>query len=213
MLQEPTIEELFPSPVWIVKLNAADVERLSSPLMAKIERLREATGTIKQGVSWQTRNDLQEDPDLEDLKVVIREATTQVLNSLEIEYDSFLITGLWANIQSLGGKHPSHSHPNNYLSGVYYLRVPEGENTLMFNDPRHQIQAMNPRVKRKNRMNSHRAHVTVETGSLVLFPSWLVHSVKPNESLENRISISFNIMFENFGETMSKPLWDAGGPA
>ena len=49
--------------------------------------------------------------------------------------------------------------------------------------------------------------MTVKPGRLVIFPSWLTHSVRRNESDYLRISVSFNIMFPEFTETMSKPRW------
>ena len=49
--------------------------------------------------------------------------------------------------------------------------------------------------------------VKVEDGSLLMFPSWLPHSVDASGSDETRVSVSFNIMFSAFTETMSKPLW------
>ena len=46
-------------------------------------------------------------------------------------------------------------------------------------------------------------------GRLVIFPSWLKHTVPANDGKSERISISFNLMFKNFSETMAAPLWDA----
>ena len=37
-----------------------------------------------------------------------------------------------------GAAHGLHSHPNNFLSGVYYVRVPSGGDTINFHDPRSQ---------------------------------------------------------------------------
>ena len=45
-------------------------------------------------------------------------------------------------------------------------------------------------------------------GRLVLFPAWPVHSVPPNRSDSLRISISFDIMFNNFAETVARPKWN-----
>ena len=47
----------------------------------------------------------------------------------------------------------------------------------------------------------------MEEGTLLIFPSWLVHSVDPNRSNALRISVSFNTMFSSYAETMSRPLW------
>ena len=42
---------------------------------------------------------------------------------------------------------------------------------------------------------------------MLVFPSYLQHSVDASESKDERISISFNIMFSSFTENLSKPLW------
>ncbi len=42
---------------------------------------------------------------------------------------------------------------------------------------------------------------------LRVFPTWLPHSVDASASGETRISVSFNIIFPAYTETMSKPLW------
>jgi ectoine hydroxylase-related dioxygenase (phytanoyl-CoA dioxygenase family) len=64
-----------------------------------------------------------------------------------------------------------------------------------------------PPVKELSAQNTDQVVVTVSTGSLLLFPSWLPHSVDANRSSIERISISFNVMFRAFGETLAKPLW------
>ncbi len=49
--------------------------------------------------------------------------------------------------------------------------------------------------------------VTVSDGMLLMFPSYLAHSVAPSESDKLRISISFNMMFSLYAERLSGPLW------
>jgi uncharacterized protein (TIGR02466 family) len=55
--------------------------------------------------------------------------------------------------------------------------------------------------------NTDQVVVRVKDGTLVVFPSWLRHSVDANTSEAERISISFNVMFAAFTENLSKPLW------
>jgi len=52
--------------------------------------------------------------------------------------------------------------------------------------------------------------VRVTDGTLLFFPAYLRHSVGVNASSEERISISFNIMFSAFTENLAKPLWSPG---
>jgi Putative 2OG-Fe(II) oxygenase len=42
---------------------------------------------------------------------------------------------------------------------------------------------------------------------MLLFPSYLEHSVDANTSDGERVSISFNLMFSSFAQQLSKPLW------
>jgi ectoine hydroxylase-related dioxygenase (phytanoyl-CoA dioxygenase family) len=49
--------------------------------------------------------------------------------------------------------------------------------------------------------------VRVKDGTLLIFPSYLYHSVDANASGETRISLSFNLMFSTFPAALSKPLW------
>src|SRR3546814_1269937 len=49
---------------------------------------------------------------------------------------SFEVTGCWANINPQTGMNPAHMHPNNFLSGVYYVSLPGDTGEIVFSDPR-----------------------------------------------------------------------------
>ena len=49
----------------------------------------------------------------------------------------------------------------------------------------------------------------VSDGILLTFPSYLAHSVAPNESDKLRIGISFNMIFSLYAERLSGPLWES----
>ena len=48
--------------------------------------------------------------------------------------------------RSSGAGHGIHQHPNNFLSGVYYVRTPEDADTINFHDPRSQTSILRPPV-------------------------------------------------------------------
>jgi uncharacterized protein (TIGR02466 family) len=120
---------------------------------------------------------------------------------------AFELTGLWANMNPKGTAHPIHSHPNNFLSGVYYVRTREGADTVNFHDPRSQTGIIRPPVTELTAENTDQVVAKVSDGTLLMFPSWLPHSVDASGSDETRISVSFNIMPSAYTERMSKPLW------
>ena len=81
-----------------------------------------------------------------------------------------------------------HSHPNNFLSGVYYLRTPAGADTINFHDPRPQTGVIRPPVQALTAENTDQVVVRVEDGTLLLFPAYLAHSVDANASTEERVT-------------------------
>ena len=75
--------------------------------------------------------------------------------------------------------------------------------------PRSRVQTaiIRPPVKALTADNTDQVVVRVRDGTLLLFPAWLPHSVDPNRSARERVSISFNIMFSACAATLSPPLW------
>ena len=55
-----------------------------------------------------------------------------------------------------------------------------------------------------SRFTANTANVESKEGRLIIFPSWLRHSVPANQDESERISISFDLMFKDFTETMAK---------
>ena len=121
--------------------------------------------------------------------------------------NAFEMTACWASVLTRGASHRVHSHPNNYLSGVYYVRTHPGANTINFHDPRNQTGIIRPPVVELTAENTDQVVVGVQNGTLLIFPAYLQHSVDANLSEQERVSVSFNIMFSGFTERLSKRLW------
>ena len=141
---------------------------------------------------------------------LIEAAAERLLVYLQVGDQAMRITGCWANVSGPGARHGTHSHPNNYLSGAYYVRMQDGADTINFHDPRPQIGVIRPPVRQLSAETADQVVVKVTAGALLLFPAWLQHSVDPNRSRITRISISFNLMFSSYAETMSAPSWEGG---
>ena len=72
---------------------------------------------------------------------------------------------------------------------------------------RRQTVIIRPPVVELTSDNTDQVVVKVRNGTLLMFPSFLEHSVDANMSVEERVSISFNVMFSSFTQQLSKPLW------
>lgn len=205
---------LFPTLVWSYQLDPTTSDAMNAQLATAIDQIISPRPALDPGRSWQTTQDLHQRPEFAELTSHIEAATVQTLDFLQIEYDGFLITGCWANVNPTGSPHTPHTHPNNYLSGVYYVRVPPGGDAISFHEPRTQLNVIAPRIRQPTNHNMSIINLPIQAGRLLMFPSWFRHSVPPNRAESERISISFNVMFPTFAETMSAPKWQGlGGDA
>lgn len=203
------ILRMFPSFVWKGELGRDVTESINAALLAALAEIG-APLDLAHRESWQSPHDLHERAPFAALAPYIHAAAASALARLKIARSDMVVTGCWANLNAPGAGHPEHSHPNNYLSGVYYVRTPAGADTIAFHDPRPQAAIMRPPVTALTADNADEVMVRVREGMLLLFPAWLPHSVEANASTELRISISFNLMFAAYAETMGRPLWEPG---
>ena len=181
--------------------------RVNSNILHVINQINPNLTEIPPGGSWQSGQDLHNREQFEDLISCIHSTAQTVLRFLKVGHNEIEITGCWANINASGASHAIHSHPNNFLSGIYYVHTHPGAESVNFHDARPQADVIRPPVTELTSQNTDQVVVTVSDGVLLMFPSYLAHSVSPNESDKLRISISFNMMFSRFAEQLSKPLW------
>jgi uncharacterized protein (TIGR02466 family) len=87
------------------------------------------------------------------------------------------------------------------------VRTQPGADTISFHDPRRRTSIIRPPVVELTADNTDLVVVKVRDGTLLMFPSFLEHSVDANMSEEERVSVSLNMMFSAFSQRLSKPLW------
>jgi uncharacterized protein (TIGR02466 family) len=201
------VVRLFPTFVWQSRLDPACYQPLNRDLLAYIETLMRAGSGTRTGGAWQSGRALQEKSECAALISHIEAAVSSVLAFIKVADAPFRITGCWVNVLDRGAAHAMHSHPNNFLSGVYYVQTQEGADAISFHDPRPQTAVIRPPVTELTAYNTDQVVVTVSDGTLLVFPAWLAHSVSVNTSARARISVSFNAMFTAYDATMSPPLW------
>jgi uncharacterized protein (TIGR02466 family) len=206
-LEASDVIPMFPTLVWKISLKAELRDVIDAKILETLESLRRDLPALKPHQGWQSEKTLHLRDEFRELVSCINNATKTILRFLRIGQESFQITGCWATVLAKGALHSVHSHPNNFLSGVYYVRSRPGADTINFHDPRRQTYIIRPPVVELTAENTDQIVVTITNGTLLMFPSYLEHSVNINMSAEERISVSFNIMFSSFAQELSKPLW------
>lgn len=201
MIEETRFEKLFYTP--LLRFKVPDHAVLDAALLLEGERLR-AEG---EGVQKSNRGGWHSDGNLFDVKApsiqrlrafaeeAVIKATHKITKKMDPE-DKKLKLFAWMNANPPGGYNAPHTHPGAHWSGVYYVSQPvvdEGSSGMIeFMSPRSDLpdwrifQAPAFRLKKKLRP---------EAGEIVLFPSYLLHWVFPNETAEERVTIAFNATF------------------
>ena len=137
--------------------------------------------------------------ELSDLKTVIQKHVDSFFRGvLKVQTNcSLRITQSWCNYGDSRHYHHKHKHPNSAISGVYYPQAEHKEDSINFYSP---LDLYNTTIMclftEANPFNSPGYSVRTNTGTLLLFPSWLEHEVEPvEERTSTRISLSFNTFY------------------
>lgn len=113
------------------------------------------------------------------------EPYVQKITDASTDFVEPYLHNLWFNINGTNASNRLHTHPHSIYSGVMWIKAPEDCGNLVMVDPSaHNIFGIAP---------TEYEFVPVE-GDIILFPSHIPHYVKPNNSDEDRISVSFNFI-------------------
>ena len=186
----------FPTPVYIKDLPNA--VQLNQYLEQQIIKWRQADqkGVKKTNVNgWHSTTDMNLK---EEYNVLTKELFAMQDEIFEKEFLTMkpVIGNMWANINYPGGYNRPHIHPNSLFSGVYWIKTPEKSGNLMLYEPRQGAQCTMPNRK-EGKLPSQlwrEVHYEPRAGTVVMFPAWLWHEVRTNESNDTRISVSFNFL-------------------
>ena len=111
----------------------------------------------------------------EQIEAIVDKARELVRVHLECESE---VESFWAHIHNKGESTDMHDHGRSDFACIYYVAAPEGCGNLLFHP---------------NPWETPAIPYEPQEGVLVVFPSWLKHSVSRNKSEDKRISVSFNL--------------------
>lgn len=198
----PDISVAFVTPLLI--RNIPGFEQVNRGLVDQVLAAREEDG----GVSVSNRGGWHSSPTLwewdtpevarfrawvHDCMLRMAALPTQERNLREVDLE--YVAGAWANVNGHGNYNDAHVHPDSDWSCVYYAATGEPEpgwernGKLELRDPRNVAQTST--LARYGFARS--LLIDPEPGKMVMFPSWMEHSVHPFYGSGHRISIAVNI--------------------
>ena len=192
-MTKPVIEDLFSVPLYSEELNL-NTNIITKYCLSMKKTLN--TSTISNIGGWQSSPLTGEHKPLNTLLI-------SILNAAKLYQDTFqykhplVINTLWININQEKDYNLEHNHPNSVMSGVYYVKAQKNSGDLVLSHPASiamEYDWSGRNLKKYNKYNSPMWKIPPIENRLLLFPSWLLHSVRPNlNKNKNRISISFNL--------------------
>lgn len=201
MIEQTKYEKLFSTPV--LRFHFPEHADLNRALLKEGAVLRAGSEGVQKSNrgGWHSKGNLfeQKTPGVKILRALASESVLAATRKVgaKADLDSLrLKLFAWMNANPAGGYNAPHTHPGAHWSGVYYVSQPEvdegNSGMIEFLDPRSDLpnwrllEAPAFRLKKKLRP---------QPGDMILFPSYLVHWVYPNETNEERITVAFNATF------------------
>tara|TARA_B100001029_G_C15047029_1_gene447898 strand:- start:138 stop:734 length:597 start_codon:yes stop_codon:yes gene_type:complete len=195
-MSNPTL--FFSTPVWVSKIE--NYNKINELIFKYIKKLQneDSKGLIRSNIKgWHSKEfDLKEVEPQNFIKLILPNIE-KVISDMNWDNNTqkIKITEMWAIVNKGGAENSRHHHGNSSISGAYYVRAPMRSGDIVFYDPRPAPVYSHPLAKTPNSLNAMVNSISPVEGGLILFPSYLDHSVNPNLSNEERIVISFNISF------------------
>jgi|TARA_E500000318_G_scaffold83399_1_gene79032 uncharacterized protein (TIGR02466 family) len=183
------VHGIFPEPIYLSHLNRSftkkELKSVESHKKGLIQNAGNKTSKNKYVLNKPEMSKLKKD--------LLKHVNLYLEKVIATEHKVTLnITQSWLNYTNENQYHHEHSHSNSFLSGVLYMKANSETDRIFFHKD---MSKGTLRLKPKtfNLYNSPEWFFRVAESMLVLFPSYLVHSVKTKDDDGERISLAFNV--------------------
>tara|TARA_R100000687_G_C6401001_1_gene141857 strand:- start:98 stop:736 length:639 start_codon:yes stop_codon:yes gene_type:complete len=196
---EPIIIGLFPTPIYSTFIK----RKFTKQELNFIKRSNQ-THVSNHGNTTSKNNYILELKEFKKLKLELEDVLKDYMEKIYSPTHTIkcYITQSWLNYTKLGQHHHVHSHPNSFLSGILYINADKNFDRIYFHKDNYE--QLKITTKNFNIYNSESWWLSIETGKILIFPSWVRHSVAPKKEEDTRISLSFNTFLKGDLGTAAK---------
>ncbi|WP_298261900.1 TIGR02466 family protein [Bradyrhizobium sp.] len=199
------VRGLFATPVAALMLPDAEARNADLEEIILSRRTEQASIGASNIGGWHSSRDLVQwgGKRIEEVLAVARNVVTQMTSDRDgkpVRPD--WVVEAWANVNAAGDSNSCHYHPGSFWSGTYYVRdggcaddPSLGGEFDMF-DPRGPTPMMHAPSLRfageDGRSAGSAETIRPRAGLMFIFPSFLLHAVRPYRGRDLRISVAFN---------------------
>jgi uncharacterized protein (TIGR02466 family) len=188
---EATINSIFPTPIYISKLN----RELTNEELLFIDKTKSDVYK-NEGNTTSNNNYILNHQNFADLKTDLDLKVQDYFNKIISPANDITpyITQSWLNYTETNQYHHKHAHPNSLVSGVFYVNSDNEFDKIKFF--KEDYKTIKPEIKDWNIWNSESWWFSVKSGDVILFPSSLIHMVENKQGTNTRISLAFNVFIK-----------------
>ena len=135
------------------------------------------------------------DPSLSTLVTYITKQAYAYGSALNYNTKKYFMSNMWLNVNNHKDYNDIHLHTHCVFAGVYYIDVKENQGGLSIS--RQDLSVRELAFDNHNYDNPYtwaKAIITPINHKCILFPGHTLHAVQPNQTKEQRISLSFNLL-------------------
>jgi uncharacterized protein (TIGR02466 family) len=188
---EATINGIFPTPIYISKLNRELTNKELSFIDNNKNDCNKNEGNITSNDNYILNQKVFKDLKT-DLDLIVKDYFEKVISPTDTITP--YITQSWLNYTETNQYHHKHAHPNSLVSGVFYINCDDKLDKIKFF--KEDYKTIKPEIKDWNIWNSESWWFHVKTGDVILFPSSLTHMVETKQGDNTRISLAFNVFIK-----------------
>ena len=197
------LNKIFYTPVWSGTIDCVTIDQLDDVYKFCMTECNNDSGKISSNVGgWQSKDYFYQQLTDTPLKSVLNIILDNINDCMKTMGSPAKVkfANIWMNVNFFENTNKLHTH-GGVLSGVFYVKTPPNSGSIYFS---REFDLANWFIG--SIMSQHNTEASVTEMQLypaermlVLFPAWVPHGVKPHNTIENRVSISFNTQLD-FGE-------------
>lgn len=120
-------------------------------------------------------------------------------NIMRYKYKELEFAQSWLTYKQPGQFHKAHTHPNTLLAGVFYYDVQPGDASIVFSK---EAKSYNRPYFEPSLLDDYQEHLfsqeeiyfTPQQNNLIIFPSYVIHGVPPNNTNRVRKALGINAL-------------------
>jgi len=184
----------FANPVYHINLLETHKKYIFDFKKFAMSKYKKDKGVVKSNRDGYQSNFLSNNQLCEEFLNSIKEHICDYISKIGVKIPfSFKLYEPWINVSQSRAYNVSHCHGKQDFSFVFYIQVPKNSGNLVFDSPVLHHKTNMIQHQSFPFLNSETFIIYPKEGDLVIFPSYMPHSVEINKSKKFRISLASNL--------------------